>query len=703
MLEQESDELRTVIEKQQDGRRKSEQRIAELETQLTTVNEDLSKSNAIAQAHERQKLKEKLNFCRYRADTLAHLADMRKDIRQITDHDNAKTRECNALRQAAAQLKTQLEAEMTKTEEQTAEISQYNGVLKVSKQEKTDAIEKEGRTRELLQSAEDSNRKLQTEINELSTEIAATCADLLASKNAEQRLASQCSGLQKQLKALQDAKSASDERLRQVQDGSEVRLQQVKTDCVASIDELKSDLKLSEDARKELQAKMRRMETGHKEQLEHHQQTFDTKLNDLVVKSEQEQEKLKAKHQQEMERCEQDVEARVADMSRGVLDLKRQLREAALPTTTTLVPNTQQPEQTSRSSSQQSHPGRTRKKVDRQTNSVTVVVSSSHRRLESAEGQSIIDRAAISDHRQEGSENQTGYFEQAYESRFGCQTVPQDQETQLSALNSEAEIVPETQDFEYGQGVASQSEIIESQVVASDEADEGNLTDLSTMPSEDLSEMLMDMHPTSRQQRRTPKHVSSPSGELRTPGQSAHDTTPYARLTNSRDRPKSRANTASRMMPLPHQDGQHQRTHADQGPDCVSHEHVEGSFREDNNDSTDFMHPNNAISKRTYGHRSVHEVETGQKRKTSGSVNDSGSFKKLRTSAQAFAHRPSSISKSYAPYTPPSTNTSAQNTSNLSPASLTGRRTSYRQSSTAGSRGVTPRLSSTRNTRSKGL
>lgn len=223
------------------------------------------------------------------------------------------------------------------------------------------------------------------------------------------------------------------------------------------------------------------------------------------------------------------------------------------------------------------------------------------------------------------------------------------------------------------------------------------------MSSEDLSEMLMDIHPRSQQHRRTPKQVSSPEDELRTPRQSAQDKTPDAHLTNSRGRPKSRANTASRMIPLPQQDGQRQRMQADQGHGQVSHTRAERSFREDNNDSPDFMHPNNVVSKRTYGHRSGHDTDSGQKRKSPGSVDDSGSFKKLRTSAQAFAQRPSSISKNYAPYTPPPTNAPAQNSSNPSPASVTGRRSSYRQSSGAGSRGDVPRLSSTRNTRSKGV
>jgi hypothetical protein len=582
-LEQEKDELRIAVEVHQAEPRKSEQKIAELEAQLRTVNEDLRKSNAAAQGHERQILREKLNFCKYRADALVHLANLRKHTWQITDDGKAKTRECSSLKQDVAELRAQLDSAQTKTNQLTTKVSQYDGDMKIIKQEKNDAIEKEGRTRELFQSAKDLNHELQNENHKLSTAIEEARKDLVASKSAEQELASQCFELRKQVNALQDAKGASDRQLWQVQHDSQIRLQQADTDHTASLDDLKSSLKLSEDARKELHAKLRQMDTERKEQIEHHEQKLNAKFNKLVDQSQQEQEKLKVEHRQEMERCEQDAKARVADVTREaqrqlnevitrnaerVAEMERRWKDAEISTSRTLVSNTQHSEPDGALSSQQSHSGRTRKKVDRETNSMTVIVSSSDRRLESAEGHI---RATISDRHRDGSENQTGYFEREYENSFGSQVLLQNQEEQLSVLDPEAEIVSETQDFEHGQGAAAQFEIIESQVIGSDNADQEDLTDLSTIPSEDLSEMLMDVHPTSRQHRHTPKHVSSSSGELRTPEHSAHDKTPEARLTSSRGRPKSRANTASRMMPLPHPDGQRQRTHADQDPGYKSH------------------------------------------------------------------------------------------------------------------------------------
>lgn len=715
-LEIERDQLQTAIREHEARPREFEQKIAQLQERLSGVKDDLRRSNANIERFERRHLEQERQFCKYRVDALAHLANLREHLRQTSDHGEAKDRECDAFKQDAANLRIELESEQTKTNQLMAEIYQHSSAMRAIKQEKNDAIEKEGKMRDSLRSAEDSVLELETENHKLSSELKETLTGLRTSKNAEKRLISQCSGLQRQLGQLQDAKTASDEQLRQMQHDMDLRLQQAKTDHNASLDDLNSRLALSESAREELQAKLRQVETGHKQQIEYHEQKFNAKFDSLAAQSQQEQEKLKTKHMQEMESCKQHAETMIANMrfnaenkareaqtriDKMVAETEKRSITARLPTSRILVPNTQQSEQNGGSSSQQSKPGRTRKRLDRQTNSVTVTVATNNRRLDTVEGRSVINKAAVSDRRREGSESEVGYFEEEYECRFGPQGPLENQETQLSVAEPEAEVVPETQDFEYGQGVAIQFEMNESQVIASDNVDqEENLTDLSTMPSEDLSEMLLDIHPTSRQQRHTPKHVSSPTSELRTPGQSAHDMASDAHSTNSQGRPKSRANTASRMMPLPAQGMQCQRAHADEGPRHLSHARAERSFRADNNDSPDFMHPNNATSKRTYAQHSAHDTDSGHKRKVTGSIDENGSSKKLRTSAQAFAQRPSSISKGYAPYTPALT---AQNNSTPSPVSVTGHRSSYRQSSTAGSQGATPRLSSTQNTRSKSM
>ncbi|KAF1359245.1 hypothetical protein EJ07DRAFT_178857 [Lizonia empirigonia] len=219
----------------------------------------------------------------------------------------------------------------------------------------------------------------------------------------------------------------------------------------------------------------------------------------------------------------------------------------------------------------------------------------------------------------EDSNQQSGYFEEEYRNRFGTQAPLQEHKTSHSLVDLAAEIVPETQEFENTKGSAMQFDMIESQVsLASDFNHQQTPSELSTISSEDLSEMLLD------------------------------------------------------------------------------------------NASPDALDPNNATSKPTCEQRAsvrdgilAGDADSGQKRKAVCGPDQHGPSKKLRTSAQSSAQRPSSTSRDHAQYTPAPTVAISHPGVNTSPSRATGRRSSNRLSSIAGSQGSTPRLSSTRNTRSK--
>jgi hypothetical protein len=135
------------------------------------------------------------------------------------------------------------------------------------------------------------------------------------------------------------------------------------------------------------------------------------------------------------------------------------------------------------------------------------------------------------------------------------------------------------------------------------------------------------------------------------------------------------------------------------------------SFGAERHASPEFMHGKDAAPKRPYGHRTsvpgdarADGIDPGRKRSTPSSLAEQdGPFKKLRKSAQSYAQLPSSISKSYSSYTPAPTAATSRPDVDPSPSSATGRRSSNRQLSLAGSQAGTPRLSSTRNTRSKSM
>ncbi|KAF2624602.1 hypothetical protein BU25DRAFT_461123 [Macroventuria anomochaeta] len=709
-LENERDELQATVRGHETQPREAELKVMQLQDQLSRTENDLLLANDTAKQQERLRLEQEREFCNYRVDAVVHLTGRRKQIQEMTDQGQAKDRECNALQQDAANLKIKLESAQSHNDQLAIEVSQYKSTIETLRQETNKATEKEGAARALLQSAEEIKLQLEAENEQLSATIEQVRISLRESKSSETRLIAQRFDLRRQLGELQDAKSASDEQLQQAQHDMAARLQRAEIDHTTELENLQSRLNLSENARKESQAKLRQTEAAHKHQIECHEQKFNARFEDLASQSQQEQEKLKAQHSQEMQICAQEVNTMIAEME---LETEKRQKEAGTLTSKTLVPNTQQSIEHGgpSTSSQQLRTGKIRK-ADGQINSVVEVVPSSNRRLNTDESESVTDRLSSTHNRREGPENQAGYFEEEYQNRFGPQAPLHDQRTQLSLVDPNAEVVPETQEFEYAQGVAAQFEMIESQVSVGDNLDqEETLTDLSTMPSEDLSEMLLDIRPTPGRDRVTLRHSSSPKDTIQTPGRPVHESTSDTSSTHSQGRPKSRANTASRMMPLPAQDMQRQSIQAHGSSQHLVHAQADRSLRADN-DSPDFMHANNAASKRTYAQRaSVQDVTRTsdtppppppppQKRKSASGVED-GPFKKLRTPAQSFAQRPASISKSYAPYTPARTGAVTYADVNPSPSSATGRRSSNRQSSMAGSQTGTPRLSSTRNTRSK--
>lgn len=165
------------------------------------------------------------------------------------------------------------------------------------------------------------------------------------------------------------------------------------------------------------------------------------------------------------------------------------------------------------------------------------------------------------------------------------------------------------------------------------------------------------------------------------------------------------------MMPLPASDIQRQCIQAHDGNQHLMYARSDRSFKAEHNRSPEFMQEKDAAPKCTYAHRTsasgdarADGIDPGRKRSAPSSLAEQGGpFKKLRTSAQSYTQRPTCIPKSHAPYTPASTAAMSRPDVDPSPSNATGRRSSNRQLSFAGSQAGTPRLSSTRNTRSKSM
>jgi myosin heavy subunit len=657
-LETERNELQATIETRQAQSDKMELDVQQLRDRLSEAEtKSMSVQNEVNR-RERLRMEQEQAFRMYRLNAVPHLAHSKEQMQQLT-----------------AQLQAR-------------------------------DIEQHAQSQDLL----DSNNKLvaiEQQCTQLLREVSghrSTVAKLHKEKEAiETNHIAQLSELQQRLNKLQEAKDTSNEQLRRVELDAISKVEQTKEEYLTQIDELKTQLNLSEDARKEAQARVCQVEAANVQQLECHRQETNAKFEKLTIESTLVVARLKKEHLQELEEIRREFDIKFKN---HVLEANRQLAEARAGTTNkVLVYNSQfSAEQIPKPASQQPQIGKTRKKVDRQTNSVLEVVPSTQRSVDTDRQASTADRLHPLNTGHEGSVYQNEcFFDEEYQNRFGSQVQPREQDVRLSILDPESDVVPETQEFTFAQ--------IESQKSAAGELQQKEImSDLSTMPSDDLSEMLLDVGPSHGQEHETSRQVTSPDEALEDFGQPGNCPASDAHSTSSQGRPISRANTASRMMPLLAHSKPRQYRQADNIIHDPMREHSDRNSRDSSEELSNPVHTGHSVSRRPYASRSpMHDdvalksYETGVKRKAhDGNVEQGGRSKKLCASTRSSNQGLSLTSKSYTPYSPTPDGALSNEDTQPSPHSTTGRRSSKRTSSSSGPQAGTLRLSSTRNTRSKG-
>ncbi|KAJ4358804.1 hypothetical protein N0V95_002726 [Ascochyta clinopodiicola] len=488
-LETERDGLRATLEEHQARARQSGLEMEQLQNECNQTQSDFLLANDTIKQAELRSLGREREFCLYRSQALAHFNGLEKQTQHMKAQLQAQVLASDTLKEDLLGSKVRLESVQSSFDQLSNKVTHYKSMADTLRHERDRLDQEHGITQASLRSAEEKYRILEADKEVISGTLKETRTSLRESVNAGASSNLKCSDLQQQLDDLRDAKDASDEQLQKIQYNHSMELQQTKQDSIARIEDLQSRLGISEDDRKDAHAKVRRMEAAHKQQLESHQQEASAKFEQLGSEAEQTRKKLETKHEQDLKCQQQKANAKIEELHRKIDELN------ARATINVLVPNSQPSfaQDAASNSLQQSQSGKTRKKVDRQTNSVTVVPSSS-RRPGTEEDRSIIDRSNLSHSRQEDSEHQAGFFEEEYGNRFGPQVTLPEQENSLPLIEPDAEMVPETQDIEFAQGPTAQFAVIESQVpVDGDKNREKTGSDLSTMPSEDLSEMLLDL------------------------------------------------------------------------------------------------------------------------------------------------------------------------------------------------------------------
>ena len=732
-LTKQIEELQASIEKQQDLRRESELRVVHLQDQLAKTESELSLNEGTVQQKHRRLLDHERDFCSYRADAVAELNRMNKSVQQMITETQTKDRECEALRQTNVDLTTKLES----TRKERSKLSDNNFQFKLSNESLREEIKNKtkesDRRQEELRLANQSKMQLETEKERLSAAMRKLREQSSQSKSLEMQLEEE----NRKLKL-----RAHEQRIMYDSEKEAVRRELKAKDAL--VEDLNTRLTVSGNTQRECERKLRQAEATHELQMDHHKQDAKAKIDKLVAESDREREKLRTRLGQECDKiraeskqecdkfkseCEKTMAAYQKDCDSRVEQSKRE-NEKRQPSAgpsgnEILVPDTQQSDAVDRviSSSRGLRTAKTRKRVDRQSSS--------------AYSKSAAGRSGLG-HGTRESVTQDGFFEEEYESRFGAQVSPRGQETQISLMGDEDEIVPETQDLECTQGAAgyvpetqdldftpgiadvvpdtqpiqsaqgdvAQFEVIESQVLAGDIARDDSVADLSSLPSEELAEvdMLFDIRRSSGQEHTRSRNSLSYTKPNKTPRRAHPGSTSEDLASQSQARPKSRANTASRIMSLPSSEVSARHSQPDVGSSRLTHTYSE-RIPGGEDEPTISVSTNDVMPKHSHGQHSSTRASTttaSQKRKSTTSVEEIAPFNKLRKAAQSYAQRPPSKSKSFASYTPKPTQPAARrNDAISSPSSVAARPTSNQCPSLASSQRGSGLLSSTLNTRSK--
>ncbi|KAF2995381.1 hypothetical protein E8E13_003993 [Curvularia kusanoi] len=697
-LEKRNEELQALSQKQHDMRQQSELAVMQLQGQLSKRTEAISLADNSTKQQKRLLREQKLEFRKYRSAVLLKVDELTETLEQLTTSLQNKDRECANLLRNMTKLKSKLDSTEMKRNKASCDLSLYkmsNGMLRQKNKDMTEAA---GRTQDLLGLADQSNKQLEMERDRLTAEAEKLRESLRNSQYVETQLNIKGQTLLEQIHELQTANAASNESFQEDRDNMDARLQQMNVTHSAEIEELQSKLNLSEKAQEELKKELQQAEATSKQRAEQILQKTKEKWDDLVKYSRQDAEsrveKLMQEHEKERERlideckedmqtCERDAESKMA-ACRQDADLRienirqeteKQLRAAEIPPSKTLDPDSQQSESAIEmfSASQDLRTAKTRKKVDRHSNSA-MNIKHSHRQVVSRDGGSIIGTL---DHHESGRDStEDGFFEEEFESRFGTQASIQDQDAQSSLSGNENMLVPETQNFECAieriandvpdtqdfEGTFGACEVVPETQNVEPQQDTG--TELSSISSEELSDMGQSLQRMSNSKRTHSKKSVSSNYATRTPETAESSTDSDAQTTLSQSRPKSQANTASRIMRPPVPEVSRRRNQPDpefQHLVSTHSRHVSNV----GNASAGTASTRDVVQEQMDRHHDpLHADKTAssQKRKSAVGAEESGSFKKFRNSAQPDGQRSSSASNSSASSVPSRTESTGRNT-----------------------------------------
>jgi hypothetical protein len=572
----------------------------------------------------------------------AETTSLKEQLREQNEELQSKTRDYADLERQCTDMSNKANDFQGRFDQVRAQLSQHLSTMESTRQEADRRItEARQDAQGTLQSTQDRNSTLQQENQSLLSRLEQARSNEARLNKAEATLSAAQKKLQQQLTDMQTAKEGKEADLLRMQTDIAEQSRKLTEKHRTEIDDWSRRLTQTDAALKEAEAKLRLSEDQFQKKLASDRKRAD----DNLLQVEQ-------KYKTTLQAATKQTEASQQPASQS-----------------STVPDNPS------TALQNIHVGKTRKKVSRQNLSMLHIAGSSTAQssTRSSEPSSIL-QTQVSQTQQE----RTALSPNLFDEHGGADDLF-DAENGLSIVRRETEFVPETQ--EVG-GLSMPQDVFDERLTQASQHEanrqSSSSTDFSSMGSEDLRQMQKDVQPESRSGLRDhdysfTKHGSSQMNAKETALRSDNVSVAGSRSSHSQERPKSQANTASRMMPPPDNVSHHVRSRiqVQGGSAKASSRHglfdnTDQKFSSSGTSTPDFMHPPSSVSKHTYSQHDPRNVARNgsrqstprtmeqshsEKRKSSTSQTERDTAaKKQRTSSQSYPVVPSSASRNYSPY-----------------------------------------------------
>ncbi|KAF2250258.1 hypothetical protein BU26DRAFT_298116 [Trematosphaeria pertusa] len=448
----------------------------------------------------------------------SELADLKEQLAQNTDALHCKERDLTTLRKDYSGLKSKVAHREDEKSQLQMQLTESHSAIERLRKESDARVEKHQKDTAALLEARNHVESLQKEKRGLESSLERSRLSESKMNDAQAKFLVEREGYQTEIAELQAAIEAKEREMGRVQAEAAEKLERAAESHRLEVRELRHRLRESENALKETETNLRRSEIEHNRQVEEVKKGFRKKFDQLVQ----------------------------AKVTRS----QEQSGQSILPG----KPRNPQPFPTVSSTSvdtlhnvQEDNP---RKKVSRQNNSVLGSSSASHT-LQGPVPDSATALNAWSNHREEGPLS-LDLIDPALRDDLGARGSLD--EHGVSVVGPAPAVVPETQE-----SLTHSFDLFNLDTNQASGKDKSSNSILSDIPSEELDTFETEHWPIPapvgavRRERPLREELPVHGRNMETPIRASNVLYPDSQYSGSQDRPKSQANTASRIMPPPQQ------------------------------------------------------------------------------------------------------------------------------------------------------